>query len=136
MGQRGSANPMDGETRDTPTPMQKEDGDVEMTPIEVGKKDPDLRDIVEREGIDLPNILEQWKRQGVDNVPAEQIDRIKQLFLLREEDKSRGLKSTHEEIGHLGIKAGEGQPQLSPKQTRRKKGRKSNNVALQELGAL
>jgi hypothetical protein len=34
------------------------------------------------------------------------------------------------------VKVGEGQPQLSPKQTRRKKGRKSNNVALQELGAL
>jgi hypothetical protein len=91
---------------------------------------------VEREGIDLPNILEQWKRQGVDNVPAEQLDRIQYLFLLREEAKSRGLKRTHGEIGHLGIKAGEGQPQLSPKQTRRKKGRKSNNVALQELGAL
>jgi hypothetical protein len=58
------------------------------------------------------------------------------LFLLREEAKSRGLKRTHGEIGHLGIKAGEEQPQLSPKQTRRKKGRKSNSVALQELGAL
>jgi hypothetical protein len=136
MEQGGSATPMDGETRDANTPMQEADGDVEMTPSEVGTEDPDLRDIVEREGIDLPNILEQWKRQGVDNVPAEQLDRIQYLFLLREEEKSRGLKCTHGEIGHLGIKAGEGQPQLSPKQTRRKKGRKSNNVALQELGAL
>jgi hypothetical protein len=136
MEQGGSATPMDGETRDANTPMQEADGDVEMTPSEVGTEDPDLRDIVEREGIDLPNILEQWKRQGVDNVPAEQLDRIQYLFLLREEEKSRGLKRTHGEIGHLGIKAGEGQPQLSPKQTRRKKGRKSNNVALQELGAL
>jgi hypothetical protein len=58
------------------------------------------------------------------------------MFLLREEAKSRGLKHTHGEIGHLGIKAGEGQSQISPKQTKRKKGRKSNNVALQELGAL
>jgi hypothetical protein len=99
-------------------------------------EDPNLRDIVEREGIDLSNILEQWKRQGVDNVPAEQLDRIQYLFLLREEAKSRGLKRTHGEIGHLGIKAGKGQPQLSPKLMRRKKGKKSNNVALQELGAL
>jgi hypothetical protein len=73
---------------------------------------------VEREGIDLPNILEQWKKQGVDNVPAEQLDRIQYLFLLREEEKSRGIKHTHGEIGHLGIKAGEGNPQHSPKQTR------------------
>jgi hypothetical protein len=121
---------MDGEIRDDNTPMQEAEGDAEMTPREVGTKDPDLRDLVEREGIDLPNILEQWKRQGVDNVPTEQLDRIQYLFLLREEAKARGLKRTHGEIGHLGVKAGEGQPQLSPKQTRRKKGRK------QELGAL
>ena len=81
-----------------------------MTPSEVGMEDLDLKDIVEREGIDLPNILEQWKRQGVDNVPTEQLDRIQYLFLLREEEKSRGLKRAQGEIGHLGIKAGEGQP--------------------------
>jgi hypothetical protein len=77
-----------------------------MTPSKVGTEDPDLRDLVERERINLPNILEQWKRHGVDNVPAEQLDCIQYLFLLREEAKSRGLKRTHGEIGHLGIKAG------------------------------
>jgi hypothetical protein len=69
-------------------------------------------------------------------VLAEQLDCIQYLFLLREEEKSRGIKCMHGEIGHLGIKEGEGKPHHSPKQTRRKKGRKSNNVALQELGAL
>jgi hypothetical protein len=133
---RVSTTPMDRETKDANTPMQEVDRDAETTPSEVGMEDPDLRDIVEREGIDLPNILEQWKRQGIDNLPGEQLDRIQYLFLLREESKSIGLKRTHGEIGHLGIKAGEGQPQLSPKQTRRKKGRKSKSVALQELGAL
>jgi hypothetical protein len=127
---------MDGETKDTPTPMQEADRDAEMTPSEVGTEDLDLGDIVEREGIDLTNILEQWKRQGVDNVPVEQLDHIQYLFLLREEAKSKGLKHTHGEIGHLGIKAGEGQLQLSPKQTKREKGKKSNSVALQELGTL
>jgi hypothetical protein len=58
------------------------------------------------------------------------------LFLLREEAKDKGKKGTHGEIRHLGVKASEGQPQLSPKQMRRKKGNKSNSVALQELGAL
>jgi hypothetical protein len=91
-----------------------------MTPSEVGTKDLDLRDLVERERIDLPNILEQWKRQGVDNVPIEQLDHIQYLFLLREEAKARGLKQTHGEIEHLGVKASEGQPHLSPKKTRRK----------------
>ena len=80
-----------------------------MTPSEVGTKDPDLRDLVEREGIDLPNILEQWKRQEVDNVPTKQLDCIQYLFLLREEAKDRGQKCTHGEIGHLGVKFGEGQ---------------------------
>jgi hypothetical protein len=117
-------------------PMKEAVEDVEMTPSEVGTKDPNLRDIVEREGIDLLNILEQWKRQGVDNVPVEQLDRIQYLFLLREEAKSRGLKRTHREIGHLGIKTSKGQLLLIPKQARRKKGRISNSVALQELGAL
>jgi hypothetical protein len=42
----------------------------------------------------------------------------------------------HGEIGHLGIKIGDGQPKHSPKQTRQNKGKKSNSVALQELGAL
>jgi hypothetical protein len=116
--------------------MQEANGDSDMTPREVGTEDLDLRDIIEREGIDLPNILEQWKKQGVDNVPAEQLDHIQYLFLLREEAKSRGIKHTHSEIGHLGIKAGEGNPQHSPKKTKRKKGGKSNSVDLQELGAL
>ena len=91
---------------------------------------------MEREGIDLPNILEQWKRQGVDKVPIEKFDRIQYLFLLREEVKARGQKHTHRDIGHLGVKVDEGQPQLSAKKTRRKKGKKSNSVALQEIGAL
>ena len=107
-----------------------------MTLSEVGTEDPDLRDLVERKGIDLPHILEQWKREGVDNVPIEQLDRIQYLFLLWEEAKAIGKKCTHGEIGHLGVKIGKGQSQLSPKHTRRKKERKSNNVALQELGAL
>jgi hypothetical protein len=107
-----------------------------MTPSEVGIKDPDLRDIVERKGIYLPNILEQCKRKGVDNVPAEQLDRIQYFFLLREEEKSRGTKHMHGEIGHLEIKTGDGQPKNSPKQARWKKGKKSNRVAPQELGAL
>jgi hypothetical protein len=118
MEQGGSATPMDGETRDANTPMQEADGDAEMTPSEVGTEDPDLKDIVEREGIDLLNILEQWKRQGVDNVPAEQPDRIQYLFLLREEEKSIGLKRTHENIGHLGIKASEVVTQANKKEER------------------
>jgi hypothetical protein len=128
--QGSSATPMEGEIRDDNTPMQDAEGEVEMTPSEVGTEDLELRDLVEREGIDLMNILEQWKRQGVDNVPTEQLDRIQYLFLLREEAKARGLKRAHGEIGHLGVKSGEVQPQLSPKQMRRKKGRKSNSVAL------
>jgi hypothetical protein len=94
-----------------------------MTPSEVGTEDPYLRDIVEREGIDILNILEQ-------------LNHIQYLFLLREEEKSRGVKRMHGEIGYLGIKTGDGQPQHSPKQARRKKGIKSNSVSLQELGAL
>lgn len=128
--------PMDGETKENNTAMQDAEGDAEMTLSEVGTEDPDLRDLVEREGIDLPHILEQWKKKGVDSVPIEQLDRIQYLFLLREEAKAKGQKRTHGEIGHLGVKVGEGQPQPSPKQTRRKKGRKSNSVALQELGVL
>jgi hypothetical protein len=110
MEQQVSATPMDIETRDANTPMQEANIDVEMTPSEVGMEDPDLRDIGEREGTYLLNILEQWKRQGVDNVLAKQLDRIQYLFLIREEEKSRGIKHTHGEIGNLGIKAGEGQP--------------------------
>jgi hypothetical protein len=108
--QGGGASPMEGGNEDANTPMQEVDEDSKMTTSEVGTKDPDLRYIVEREGIDLLNILEQWKRQGVDNVPAEQLDRIQYLFLLREEKKSRGIKCMHGEIGHLGIKTGDGQP--------------------------
>jgi hypothetical protein len=109
---------MEGGNEDANTPMHEVDGDAEMTPSEVGTKDPDLRDIVEREGIDLPNILEQWKRKGVDNVPAEQLDRIQYLFLLREEEKFRGTKCMHGKIGHLGIKTGDGQPKHSHKKAR------------------
>jgi hypothetical protein len=134
--QGGSTSHMEGGNEDANTPMKEADRDLEMTQSEVGTEDPHIRDIVEREGIDLPNILEQWKRKGVDNVSAEQLDHIQYLFILREEEKSRGIKRMHGEIGHLGIKAGEGQPQLSPKQMRRRKGRKSNSVALQELGPL
>jgi hypothetical protein len=117
MQQGGSATPMDGETIDANTPMQEVDGDMEMKPSEVGMEDPNLGYIAKREVIDLPKILEQWKRQGVENVPTEQLDCIQYIFLLTEEEKYRGLKNTHREIAHLGIKEGEGQPQLSPKQT-------------------
>ena len=95
-----------------------------MTPSEEGTKDTDLRDIVEREGIDLSNIVEQWKKQGVDNVIVEQLDRIQYFFLLRAEAKSKVINCMHDEIGHLRIKAGEGNPQHSPKKTRKNKGRK------------
>jgi hypothetical protein len=101
-----------------------------MAPREVGMENLYIREIVEMEGIDLPNILEKWKKQGVDNVPVEQLDRIQYHFLLREEEKSKVMKHTYGEIGHLGLKLGEGNPQHSPKQMRQKKGRKSNNVAL------
>jgi len=121
---------------ETNTPMQEVDGDSKMTPSEVGTKDLDLRDIMEREGIVLLNILEQWKKQGFDNIPTDQLDHIQYLLLWREEAKTRGTKRMHAEIGNLGIKIGDGQPQHSPKQTRRKKGRKSNNATLDELGAL
>jgi hypothetical protein len=99
---------MGGETIYTTTPMQEVDRDIEMTPSEVGMKYIDLGDIVEREGIDLLNILEQWKRQGIDNVLAEQLDCIQYMSLLMDESKSRGIKHTHGEIGHLGIKVGNG----------------------------
>jgi len=115
---------MERGNEDANTPMQDADEDPEMTPSEVGTRNPDLRYIVEREGIDLSNILEQWKNNGVDNVPTEQLDRIQYLFLLREEEKSKGINRTHCDIRHLGIKADEGNPQHSPKQTRQKKGRK------------
>jgi hypothetical protein len=122
--QGGSAYPREGGNEDANTPRQEEDGDSKMTPSKVGTEDPDLKDIMEREGIDLPNILDQWKRQGVDNVPAEQLDCIQYLLLLREEAKSRGIKRIHGKIGHLGNKICNGQPQHSPKKARRKKGRK------------
>jgi hypothetical protein len=109
---------MEGGIEDANTPMWEVHEDSEMTPSEVGTKDIDLRDIVEMEGIDLPNILEQWKKKGVDNVPVEQLDRIQYIFLLREEEKSRGIKHTHDDIGHLRIKSGEGNSQHSRKQTR------------------
>jgi hypothetical protein len=96
--QGGSASPREGRNEDANTPMQKAYIDSEITPSEVGIEDPDLKDIVEREGIDLSNILEQWKRQGVYNVPAKQLDHIQYIFLLREEDKSRGIKRIHGEI--------------------------------------
>jgi hypothetical protein len=129
-GSTGDRNP------DINTPMQEGDGDSEMTPSEVRTEDPDLHDIMEREGIDLQNILDQWKKQGMDTIPSDQLDRIQYLFLMREEEKSRGIKCMHGEIGNLGIKLGDNQQPQSPKQSKRKKGRKSNNVVLQELGAL
>ena len=126
--------PMEGGIRDENTTMKEVERDVEMTPSEVGIEDTELRELEEREGIDLTNILEQWKRQEVDNVPTKKLDHIQYFFLLREESKARGKKCTHEEIGHLGVKANEGQPQLSPKQMQRKKGRKSTSISLQEIG--
>jgi hypothetical protein len=127
---------MEGEIKDDNTPIQEAEAEGEMTPSKVGIEYLELKDHVEREGINITNILEQWKRQGVDNVPIEQLDCIQYLFLLREEAKSRFLKHTHGEIGHLEVKADEGKPQLSPKKMWRNKGRKSNSVSLKELGAL
>jgi hypothetical protein len=102
---------MERGNEDTNTPMQEADGKLEMKPSEIGIEDSDLRYIVEREGIDLPNILEQWKKKGVDKVPTEQLDHIQYLFLLQEEEKTRGIKCTHGEIGNMGIKSREGQYQ-------------------------
>jgi len=125
-----------GETNpDTNTPMQEGDGDSEMTPSEVGTEDPYLCDIMEREGIDLQNILEQWKKQGMDTIPSDQLDRIQYLFLMREEEKYRGIKCMHGEKGNLGIKLGDNQQPQSPNKSWIKKGTKSNNMVLQELGA-
>ena len=107
-----------------------------MIPSEVRTKDPYLHDIAKREGIDLHNILDQWKRQGMDTIPSDQLDHIQYLFLMREEEKYRGIKRIHGDIGNMGIKPRDIQQPQSPKQSKRKKGRKSNCVVLQELGAL
>ena len=112
------------------------DWDAEMKISEAGTEDLELRDILDREGMDLVNMVEQWKEIGVEHIPEEQINRINFLFLAQEEVGSKGQKRGHGETKGMGIKV-QGLKQSKPKaKPRRKRGRKSNNEALQELGQM
>jgi len=72
----------------------------------------------------------------METIPSDQLNRIKYIFLMREEDKSRGIKRMHGEIGNIRIRPRDSQQPQSPKQSKRNKGRKPNSVVLQELRAL
>ena len=86
--------------------------------------------------MDLNTILEQWKQKGVEHIPEEEIDRVNFLFLSRQDATLRGKKTGLGTTKGLGIKAQNLHQTHSTKKHRKKRGRRTNNEALHELGQM
>ena len=112
------------------------EGDEEMALTKIGTKDLDLSDILEKEGMDLNTIVEQWKQKGVDHIPEEEIERINFLFLSRQDATLRGQKRNLGATKGLGIKVQTLHHMHSSTKHKNKRGRRTNNEALQELGQM
>ena len=112
------------------------EGDANMTASEIGTEDMELNDILKREGMDLNTVVEQWKQKGVEHIPKEEIDRVNFLFLTRQDAELKGLKRGFGATKGLGIKAQVLNQANHNVRHRKKRGRRTNDEALHELGQL
>ena len=108
-----------------------------MAISEAGTEDLELGDILaEREGMDLNTMVEQWKQRGLEHIPTKEMDRVNFLFLAQQEAETKGQKRGYGATKGLGIKV-QGLHQMNQKaKHKRKRGRKTNNEALRELGQM
>lgn len=116
-----------------PRPTEGLEEDLEMMTSKMGLEDMDLTDILQWKGMDLPNMLEQWKKKGIEHISEEEVNRINTLFIARQQEEMDMQKRSLETKKGLGVRAqGLHQTITNPKH-QKKRGRRTNNEALQEL---
>jgi len=116
--------------------MEGVEKDSEMYINEIGLEDMELSDMLEQEGMDLPNMVEIWKKKGMEHISEEEVKRVNDIFIARQraemELQSKCLGTTK----GLGV-CMQGLHQTSNNSKHQKKrGRRTNNEALQELGRM
>ena len=52
---------------------------------EIGLEDMGLSDMLEQEGMDLPNMVEDWKKKGMEHISEEEVNRINDIFIARQQ---------------------------------------------------
>jgi len=110
--------------------------DTDMLTSDGGSEDIELEEALAREGLNLPVIVENWKNQGIETASEEEIKKISDLFTARQKAE---LERKHRE---LGVARGNGlHPNSllwnsSSSRQKKRRGRKTSNEALQELGMI
>lgn len=99
-----------------------------------GSEDLELNEVLEKEGVNLPAMEKQWKTQGLDNIPEEEIRKIRDLFIAKQQavlDKQKNrlgiTKGTGNHPKNLSIHS------IGRKQNKRR-GRRTNGEVLHDLG--
>lgn len=107
-----------------------------MFTSEIGSKDMELSDILEQEGMDLPNMVENWKKKGMEHISKEEVKRINDILIAWQRAEIELQRNSLSTTKGLGVcTKGLHQTSTSSKH-RKKRGRRTNNEALQELGQM
>jgi len=112
------------------------DEDSEMLISDIGSEEMELNEVLEQEGVNLPDMVEDWRKKGMENISEEEVRKINEIFIAKQKAEMEMQNK------NLGIAKGMGlrtksllQTSTSSKQ-RKKRGRRSNNEALQEMGQM
>lgn len=112
------------------------DEDTDMLTSDGGSEDLELNEVLEKEGVNLPDMEKHWRTQGLENIPEEEIKKISDLFIARQQAALDKQKKS------LGIMKGTGNQSkslflhsLGWKQNKRR-GRGTNGEVLHDLGIL
>jgi hypothetical protein len=97
--------------------LEAKDGDVEM----------DL-DKQELAGVDLEHLEHTYRHQKLYTIPPNQLQKLHKVFL-----KSSARSTTRSSTG-LGIQGNQPKDQCKPQKDEKKRGRKSTNKLIQEIG--
>jgi len=101
-----------------------------------GSEDLELNEVLEKEGVNLPDMEKHWRTQGLENIPKEELKKINDLFIARQQAVLDKQKK------RLGIMKGTGNQSkiilLHPlgRKQNKKRGRRTNGEVLHDLGIL
>jgi len=103
---------------------------------DIGSDEMELSDILKQEEVNLAYMVETWKKKGMEHISEEEVRRINDIFIAQQRAEIE-MQSKN-----LGVAKGIGLRTKGPLQTstsskqRKKRGQRSNNEELQELGQM
>lgn len=110
------------------------DEDSEMFTSDIGNEEMELHEVLGLEGVNLPDMVEDWRKNGMENISKEEVRKINEILIAKQKAK---LEMQNRKLGvakGMGLRTKSVLQTTSGSNQRKKRGRKSNNEALQEMG--